>query len=572
MKRRYSMKLRRTTAFVLAALVSAPLASAPVLAVEDSDAGTQSVTQSLGYLGELSEAVILSGKLQEFKSIERYNDIYAEGETLAKRVKFWHLVALDTSALDHTPGASADFVPGTPGAAAPSQGGPTRTSRALAMVQIAVFDALNAIERRYNPYIRGINAKKGASPDAAVAFAAARMLRRLYPNQLDRINAIFDAEKARIRAFTTGDEFQAGKEVGIAAFQAVRDARRGDKSRPNAGEPDFGQGGRVANGGKTTFYGTPVNGGTALIGEWQPDPNVPEEAPDYKLALGAFWGNVTPFFLNSGDQFRTPAPPVPNVDFAAYAEAFDRVAAFGGAPDNVNTPVAGDDHTRFVGNYWGYDGVPLIGVPPRIYSQIATQLGFKVYSNDALAFARILALVNVAMADTGIAAWDSKYFYNYWRPVTGVRVDDANPLTFNDPTWDPVGVSVVNTAEAIRPTPPFPAYPSGHAAFGATTFEVLRDSIADNTPFTFISDEYNGDSVDPRTNDSNKYSPAPNGTGVTRPLIPVRFSSLTQAQEENGISRIYNGVHWDFDNTAGQAQGVSVARFLLDDVKAFRAK
>jgi len=549
------MKRSKTSAFILAAMVALPLATAPVFAEE----GTQTRTQALGYIGELSESIILSGQLEKFKSTHRYNDIYADGQSLAKRVKFWHNVALDTVALDHTPGASADFVPGTVGEAAPEHGGPTRTSRALAMVHVAMFDALNAIEGEYNSYASSVYADDYASADAAVAFAAARMLRRLYPAQKERINEIFRAEKARIRNFTTRDEFRAGKAVGIAAFKAVRDARRGDKSR--RAEPNFGEGGRVANGGKFTFFGTRVNRGGDNIGEWQPDPNVPEEAPDYKLALGAFWGNVRPFFLDSGDQFRSPPPPLPNVDFAEYAESFAEAAAVGGAEDNANTPSTGTDATRFVGNYWGYDGVPLIGVPPGIYNQITSQLAFKAYKNDALEFARVLARVNVAMADVAIASWDSKYFYNYWRPVTGVRVDDANPLTFNDPTWDPVGTSVVNTAEAIRPTPPFPAYPSGHAAFGATTFEILRDSIGDNTHFTFVSDEYDGTGVTPTE-----------GGPVNRPLVPVRFSSLTQAQEENGVSRIYNGVHWSFDNTAGQDQGEIIARFLLDNVDAFQKK
>ncbi len=555
------MKLRKTSAFVLAALISLPLASAPVLAEEESEAVPQTETQALGYLGELSESIILSGRLEEFKSTARYDDIYGEGETLAKRVKFWHNVALDTSALDHTPGASPDFEPGEEGFASPDQGGPTRTSRALAMVHLAMFDALNAIEDEYVPYVGGdIDVEVGASADAAVVFAAARMLRRLYPAQKDRINDIFNAEKDRVRVFTTNAEFRAGRDVGIAAFKAVRDARRGDKS--GRAEPNFGEGGRVANGGKTTFFGTPVNGGGSNFGEWQPDPNVPDEAPDFELALGAFWGNVTPFFMDSGDQFRTPEPPLPDNadDYEEYAVYFDEVAAIGGSEENINTPSTGTDRTRFIGNYWGYDGVPLIGVPPRIYNQIASQLAFDKYSDDALAFARVLALTNVAMADVGIAAWDSKYFYNYWRPVTGVRVDDGNPLTVTDPTWDPVGVSVVNTAEAIRPTPPFPAYPSGHAAFGATVFEILRDSLG-NVRFTFVSDEYDGVSV----------MPTENGP-VTRPFVPRRFSNLDLAQRSNGVSRIYNGVHWDFDNVAGQNQGEEIARFLLDEVDAFQPK
>ena len=555
------MKTNHVFHYVLISFFFLPFTAFSQTLQEEPAAVPQTETQALGYLGAVNESIIQSGQLDNLRSTDRHNGVYAEGDTLAKRIKFWHLVALDTVALDHTPGSSPDFTPGSPGFASPDQGGPTRTSRALAMVHVAMFDALNAIEQQYFPYVGGdIVVPLGASPDAAVAFAAGRMLRRLYPAQVDRLNTIFEAEKARIRDITTNEEFRAGKDVGVAAFAAVRDARRNDKS--GRAEPNFGEGGRIANGGNTTFFGTSVNGGGTNIGEWQPDPNVPSQAPDFQLALGAFWGNVKPFFLSSGDQFRTPEPPLPDNadDFREYALYFDEVAAIGGAADNVGIPSTGTDRTRFVGNYWGYDGVPLIGVPPRIYNQIASQLAFEKYNSDPLAFARVLALTNIAMADVAIAAWDSKYFYNYWRPVTGVRVDDGNPLTENDPTWDPVGVSVVNTAEAIRPTPPFPAYPSGHAAFGASVFEILRDSIG-NKPFTFVSDEYDGVSV----------MPTPSGP-VTRPFVPRRFSNLDLAQRSNGVSRIYNGVHWDFDNVAGQNQGEQVARYLLDNVRAFQLK
>jgi membrane-associated phospholipid phosphatase len=192
-----------------------------------------------------------------------------------------------------------------------------------------------------------------------------------------------------------------------------------------------------------------------------------------------------------------------------------------------------------------------------LYNQIAVQLTEGRVS-DPLEVARILALINVGLADAGIAAWDAKYFYNFWRPVTAVRAPTTlSPLIPRDENWDPVGVSVVNTDLAIRPSRPFPAYPSGHATFGATTFEILRDFFGDNTPFTFVSDEFNGEGFDPLT-------------GLPRPLVPVRFSTLTEAQEENGISRIYNGSHWDFDDTVGQAMGVSVARFLLDNSQVLK--
>lgn len=162
--------------------------------------------------------------------------------------------------------------------------------------------------------------------------------------------------------------------------------------------------------------------------------------------------------------------------------------------------------------------------------------------------ARYLAMVNTAIGDAAIAAWDSKYFYNYWRPVTGIRTDDGVSETPVDPNWSPVGISVINTTTPIMPTPPFPAYPSGHATFGAATFEVMRGFFGNDTRFTFVSDEYNGEGVDP--------------FGIPRPLVPVRFASLQDAQEQNGNSRIYNGVHWQWDNLAGQAMGENIGEYL----------
>ncbi len=498
--------------------------------------------QSQGYIGQVSESVILSGNLANLQASINYEDNYTNGETLLARVKFWHEVALDTVALDHTPEEGQG----------PSQGGPTRTSRAMAMVQIAVFESLNAFENRFNYYTWATSVPNGASPDAAVATAAHRMLRRLYPNQKSRLNAIFDEEKDRIKSQVSNQSFRDGREIGQFYFQDVLEERRRDRSGHR--ERDFGEGGRVADGNKT-FFGTRVNGGTSLIGEWEPDPNTPEESGDFNLALGARWGNVKPFFLAGGNQFRSEPPP--SFDSDAYSLSFADVAAIGGSPSNNNTVSTSTEETRFVGNYWGYDGVPLIGVPPRIYNQITAQVAGDRLDN-ALDLARILALVNVGMADTAIAVWDSKYFYNFWRPVTGIRRDDQITSTVNDGDWDPVGMSVVNTNEAVRSSPPFPAYPSGHAAFGATIFEVLRESFGDNTAFTFISDEYNGEGVDP-------FFPS-----IPRPFVPVRFETLTEAQLENGISRIYNGVHWDFDNTAGQVLGLGVARFLLDSTGAFQ--
>ncbi len=539
------MRKNKTTALMLAAMMALPLAASPALA-EESDIGSQSDTQAAGYIGQLSKDVIASGNLWRLESRGSYSDHYLDGDNLKARIKFWHDVALDTVALDHTPaGENGAYL---------NQGGPTRASRALAMIQIAVFDALNAIEKDFKGYTQPIRGFRAASADAAVAFAAHRMLKRLYPGQRQRLREILNEDKARIKGHVSRSSFLKGKSLGILAARQVIDARRGDRSR--RAEPNFGEGGAVAD-GRTTFFGTPVNGGTTNIGEWEPDPNTPEFSGDFNLSLGAFWGRVTPFVLRRGDQFRAPVPPL--AGSVEYAQAFAEVAAVGGSPENVNTPSTGTDETRFAGNYWGYDGVPLVGVPPRIYNQIAIQVAGGKLDNP-VNLARYLAMVNVAMADAAIAAWDSKYFYNFWRPVTGIRRDDGAANTLTDPTWNPVGVSVINTDEAIRATPPFPAYPSGHAAFGATTFEVMRSFFGNDTPFTFVSDEFNGEGFDP-------FFPS-----VPRPFVPVRFETLTDAQVQNGASRIYNGVHWKFDDTAGQQMGVDIARFLLEETRAFQPR
>jgi hypothetical protein len=183
--------------------------------------------------------------------------------------------------------------------------------------------------------------------------------------------------------------------------------------------------------------------------------------------------------------------------------------------------------------------------------QIADRMGT---TSNPVDLARLLALVNVSMADTAIALWESKYFYGYWRPVTGIRESDAgpgdgNPDTTGDPTFTPLGAPASNL---IGPnfTPPFPSYPSGHAGFGGALFQTLRNFYGtDNIAFTFISDEFNGS-----TRDRN---------GNIRPLMPRTFSSLSQAEDENGQSRIYLGIHWIFDKTEGIAQGRKVANFVF---------
>jgi hypothetical protein len=179
--------------------------------------------------------------------------------------------------------------------------------------------------------------------------------------------------------------------------------------------------------------------------------------------------------------------------------------------------------------------------------------------SDFLDLTRLLALVNVAMADAGIAIWESKFHYQYWRPVTGIReaaegtgpsgLGDGNRATVGDSTYRPLGAPASNLSGPDF-TPPFPSYPSGHAGFGGALFEVLRRFYRrDDIVFTFASDEYNGITL--------------GMDGQPRPLHPRTFTSLSQAEDENGQSRIYLGIHWSFDKTEGIAQGRRVARYVL---------
>jgi len=286
-----------------------------------------------------------------------------------------------------------------------------------------------------------------------------------------------------------------------------------------------------------------------LPGDWRQDPIslVP-------IALGAYWPDCTPFVLESGSQFRAPAPP--SLGSSEYAAAFDEAKSLGG--DGITTPTERTPEQTEIGNYWAYDGTPSLCAPPRLYNQITVHIAHQM-GTQGLELARLLAIVNTAMGDAGIAVWDSKYFHDFWRPVTGIReadpetgptgAGDGNPATVGDAQFMPLGAPASNLT-GPNFTPPFPAYPSGHAGFGAALFESLRNFYGtDDIAFTFVSDEYNG-----VTRDTG---------GNVRPLIPRSFNRLSKAEEENGQSRIYLGIHWAFDATAGIEQGRRVANYVF---------
>jgi hypothetical protein len=436
----------------------------------------------------------------------------------------WNKIAIDASGLDHTPVAPGDT------RKYGEQFGPGRSARAMAMVHIAMFDAVNALVPRYKPYSRIPRPPLLTSMQAAIAQAAHDTLVVAFPSQAASFDDLLDEDLSDI---PDGRAKGSGVALGKQAAAAMVAHRVGDHSS-----------------GADPKMGTEYIPGTAA-GIWRQDPI--SQAP---IALGATWGSVTPFVLLSGKQFRAPPPPRMTSD--TYTRAYAEVKAYGGE-GKVTKTIRSPDQTE-AGIYWAYDGTPSLCAPPRLYNQItvviADQMGT---TNRPLELARLLALVNTAMADAGIAIWESKFYYDFWRPVTGIResdegtgpslTGDGNPNTKGDPTFTPLGAPASNL-QGPNFTPPFPSYPSGHAGFGGSLFEILRrfygtDAIA----FTFVSDEYNGITRD--------------NAGNTRPLLPRSFTSLSEAEEENGQSRIYLGIHWSFDKTEGIKQGRRVADYVF---------
>ncbi len=445
------------------------------------------------------------------------------GTSALEHVLYWNRIAVDASGLDHTPPAPGeDRVWG-------EQYGPCRASRAMAIVHIAMFDAFNAIAGGYVSYTGLAPVHGHASVEAAIAQAAHDTLVALFPAQATTMDELLADDLDQMRIADRHAKVR-GIAAGRQAAAAILALRANDGSE--IPEP------RV----NVDFICSDQPGW------WRQDP-----ISLLPLALGAYWGQVRPFVMQSSDQFRVPPPP--DMTSADYTHAYNEVKRLGG--DGVVTPTERTEEQTQIGIYWAYDGTPSLCAPPRLYNQLVVQLGAArgLNASDML---RLLALANTAMADAAIACWESKYYYQFWRPIAGIResdpgtgptgLGDGNPDTVGDPSFTPLGAPASNL-NGPDFTPPFPAYPSGHADFGGAVFETLRAVFGtDDIAFTFVSDEFNGVT---RDNDGN-----------VRPLLPRSFTSLSQAEDENAQSRIYLGIHWRFDKTEGIAQGEQVADYV----------
>ena len=429
----------------------------------------------------------------------------------------WNDVLLTANAADHA-------------RAAPEQGGPIMTARAFAIVSAAMYDAYNSIERMGAPFQVRVQLAGEANSDAAVAQAAHDTLLALFPSQQARFDAALNETLARI---VDGPAENRGLTVGASVAQQMLLQRSDD------GASDLGLPGYVPN---------------DLPGFHAPDPLHPNQG---FYAPGAM--RVAPFVLDSLGQCEarrlddgTSAGRMAFLQSAEYQQAYDEVFSLGG--DGVTTPTSRTAEQTQIGIYWGYDGRPGLGTPPRLYNQIAHTVA--VQQNNSVADnARLFALMNIAQADAGLAAWKNKYDDAFWRPIVGIRQgeSDGNAATPGVADWTPLGAPASNPRPGeTNFTPPFPAYTSGHATFGAAAFQSLaRFYGRDDIQFSFISDELNGITRD--------------ADGTTRPIVSRTFDSFSEAKLENGQSRIYLGIHWAFDRDDGIKTGDAAADFIFDN-------
>ena len=361
-----------------------------------------------------------------------------------------------------------------------------RASRVLALESIAVHDVLRAIDNKPG-YLVSLDAPEGISTDAAIAGAAERILSYVFRGQSD----VFKAELAEsLECVPDGKGESEGVAFGVAVADAIIALRANDGAdRPM---PEF-------------------LGGTAP-GEWRPTP------PDFLPGLEPLWGQVQPFALERGDQFRPDGPP--DLTSAEYAAALNEVARLGELDSELRTP----DQTD-AALFWSDDRGTYTTVGH--WNDIATDLLVK-QGADIEGSARLLAELNVTLADTIIATWDTKYAYVSWRPVTAIQEadQDGNPATNADPDWMP-----------LLTTPNHPNYVSGHTTTGSAAAAVLADFFGER-PFS-----------------------------ATSPSLPgeVReFDSFTQAAAEDGRSRVLGGVHFGFSvSEEGHLLGENVARAAL---------
>jgi hypothetical protein len=358
--------------------------------------------------------------------------------------------------------------------------GNSPTARAIAMVHLAMFEAVNSIAPRYTPYRARLAADPGASRDAAAASAAHGVLVRLYPQQTAELDK---ALQASLSAVSDGTPKTQGIELGQQAAAAIIAERSNDGAgAPNTYRP---------------FTAT---------GKYVPT----------TLPIGWTVKDVKPFSLKSGNQLRPAAPY--SLKSSQWVKDFNEVKRMGAKTGSARTA----EQTE-IARFWELTG-------PATYNPVVRQLsassGFDILDN-----ARLFALFSMATADSGIAIFDAKYAYNFWRPVTAIRNADmdGNNATERDPTWEP-----------FIATPMHPEYPCAHCISQGSAASVLEAFFGDAVP-TFTM------------------------TSTTAPGVTRKFSRLSDYVTEVINARVYDGVHYRTSGEVGAAMGRKNGQFAVQN-------
>jgi vanadium chloroperoxidase len=291
--------------------------------------------------------------------------------------------------------------------------------------------------------------------------------------------------------------------------------------------------------------GSASNYATGVDYRHGPPPNEPNQT-----FAGTDWGKVGHLVSTRVTDFAQPpgrTGPLSVTPNAHFASDFQKVQSKGASEQRSRSL-----EEEVIGIYWGYDGPRELGTPPRLYMQVVLTILDEIEARMPGDLSDqeellIVASTALAMADAGIEAWHYKYSDQHmmWRPALGIP-HGLGSLAAPEPGWLPLGRPDTNST-GVNLTPNFPAYPSGHATFGAAAFQLLRLYLAhkglasfdplngkDNVAFGFVSDEFNGRNKDPRTD-------------MPRPKLPLKYTSLWDAIIDNSVSRVYLGVHWQFD-------------------------
>ena len=371
-------------------------------------------------------------------------------------------------------------------------------SRAFAIMHAAVHDAVNGIERRYQPYTADLSSP-GASLDAAVAAASHEVLVALSPSQQATVEAAYAAALASV---PDGPAKDAGIALGRQSAQANL-ARRADDGVDHVAEPVY-----VPTGQPGDY-------------DFTPPFDAPPQGP---LALYPGFGRITPFAIDL-EKHRLPGPdPLAS---SRYARDLNNVKSVGRADSTTRTA----DQTE-IASFW-------FEFSPIGWNRIASTV-IRDRHLDAWKAARTLALVNFALADGYIAGFDAKYHFRFWRPYTAIRRadTDGNPLTRGDESWQPL------LGAPPFFIPPVPDYPSTHTVLGAAAAEVLIHIFGDDVPFS--------------------------ATSTTLPGVTRQYASFTEAAMENGMSRVFGGIHFLHAVKDGYRQGKGIGRSVSRLLPAVR--